>query len=79
MSKVETWDENWERAKGDKCSFCGRESLRLIKGLCSECDYFSSLKQELEQLAQAKHKLSLDELGRLAQLQSELRKGRGRG
>jgi len=30
-------DEQWDKAGGVTCNGCGRETLRLIDGLCPEC------------------------------------------
>lgn len=30
-------DEEWDKARGDPCSNCGADSLRLRDGLCNDC------------------------------------------
>ncbi len=35
--------ENWERARGDPCPRCGRETLRFLDGVCITCQRGQSL------------------------------------
>lgn len=46
MSKLT--NEDWEKATGFICSDCGRETMRVIDGLCPQCHNRVSMEQEEE-------------------------------
>ena len=36
-SPLTSFEENWERARGDPCPCCGRETLRWVGKTCHRC------------------------------------------
>lgn len=37
MTDRRAFDEDWEKAKGLDCPSCGRETQRLVNGVCPAC------------------------------------------
>lgn len=65
---------NWDLAAGVSCATCGRESYRLIGGQCMDCFHLRALKERFDQLAKGGHRLSLQELQELAEIQGQMTK-----
>ena len=66
------WAEQWEAAKGITCLACGRETLRMLDGVCPKCARKAELTRALHTAVHSKaHRI--DRLGQVAQLQRDLR------